>query len=77
MNFVLFGYFVTSKYFGDMTDINLKEMIFKQKMKEIEDDVVPFGHIDDGSQYVEEEVKKPEWVIEFDHDGQWNNYSNF
>ena len=52
-------------------------MIFKQKMKEIEDDVVPFGHIDDGSQYVEEEVKKPEWVIEFDHDGQWNNYSNF
>ena len=77
MNFVLFGYFVTSKYFGDMTNINLKEMIFKQKMKEIEDDVVPFGHIDDGSQYVEEEVKRPEWVIEFDHDGQWNNYSNF
>ena len=77
MNLVLFGYFVTSKYFGDMTDINLKEMIFKQKMKEIEDDIVPFGHIDDGSQYVEEEVKKPEWVVEFDHEGQWNNYSNF
>ena len=77
MNFVLFGYFVTSKYFGDMTNINLKEMIFKQKMKEIEDDIVPFGHIDDGSQYVEEEVKKPEWVVEFDHEGQWNNYSNF
>ena len=77
MNLVLFGYFVTSKYFGDMTDINLKEMIFKQKMKEIEDDIVPFGHIDDGSQFVEEEVKKPDWVVEFDHDQDFNNYSNF
>ena len=67
MNIVLFGYFVTGKYFGDMTDINLKEMIFKQKMKEIEDDVVPFGHIDDGSQFIEEEIKKPEWYIEFDN----------
>ena len=77
MNFVLFGYFVTSKYFGDMTDINLKEMIFKQKMKEIEDDIVPFGHIDDGGQFIEEEIKKPEWVVEFDHDQDFNNYSNF
>ena len=77
MNLVLFGYFVTSKYFGDMTDINLKEMIFKQKMKEIDDDIVPFGHIDDGSQFVEEEVKKPDWVVEFDHDQDFNNYSNF
>ena len=72
MNWVLFGYFVTGAYFGEMTDINLKEMIFKQKMKQIEDDIVPFGHIDNGSQY-EEEIKKPEWVVEFDHP----EYTNF
>ena len=70
MNIVLFGYFVTGQYFGDMTNINLKEMIFKQKMKQIEDDVVPFGHIDDGSQFIEEEIKKPEWVVEFDRYGE-------
>jgi len=66
MNFVLFGYFVTGSYFGDMTDINLKEMLFKQKMKQIEDDIVPFGHIDDGSQFIEEQ-EKPGWYVEFDH----------
>ena len=70
MNIVLFGYFVTGQHFGDMTDINLKEMIFKQKMKQIEDDIVPFGHIDDGSQYIEEEIKKPDWVVEFDRYGE-------
>jgi len=67
MNIVLFGYFVTSRHFGDMTDINLKEMIFKQKMKEIENDVVPFGHIDDGTQFIEEQEKKPGWYVEFDN----------
>ena len=51
MNLVMFGYFVSTQYFADMTDINLKEMLFKQRMKEIEDNVVPFGIIDDGSQY--------------------------
>jgi len=66
MNLVMFGYFVTSSLFTDMTDINLKEMLFKHKMKQIEDDIVPFGHIDDGSQYIEEEIKKPEWVVEFE-----------
>ena len=43
MNLVLFGYFVSTQYFSDMTDINLKQMMFEQKMKEIENDVVPLG----------------------------------
>ena len=64
MNLVLFGYFVSTQYFADMTDINLKEMIFKQRMQEIEDNVVPFGIIDDGRQYSEqiENVEDP-WKI--------------
>jgi hypothetical protein len=41
-----------------MTDINLKEMMFAQKMKEIEDDVPPFGIIDDGTDYLREEQLK-------------------
>jgi hypothetical protein len=69
MNLVMFGYFASTQYFGDMTDINLKDMLFKQKMKEIEDDVVPFGFIDDASDYVEvlEGAEKDNWQIkEFD-----------
>jgi hypothetical protein len=58
MNLVLFGYFVSTQFFSDMTDINLKEMMFAQKMKEIEDDVPPFGIIDDGTDYLREEQLK-------------------
>jgi len=66
MNFVLFGYFVSTQYFSDMTDINLKDMIFKHKMREIEDDMVPFGIIDDGSEYIdqieqEEDFENRKW----------------
>ena len=67
MNFVMLGYFISTQYFSDMTDINLKEMMFKQKMKEIEDDVVPFGYIDDGlpAHPTEEELEGRQWAIEY------------
>ena len=45
MNLVMFGYFVSTQFFADMTDINLKKMLFEQKMREIEEDIVPFGFI--------------------------------
>ena len=67
MNLVLFGYFVSTQYFANMTDINLKEMIFKQRMQEIEDNVVPFGIIDDGRQYSEQiENTEDPWRIRED-----------
>lgn len=55
MNLVMFGYFISTQLFADMTDINLKELMFKRKMKEIEDDVPPVGFIDDGLKYAEEQ----------------------
>ena len=54
MNLVMFGYFVSTQFFADLTDINLKEMLFKQKMEDIENDMVPFGIIDDGSDYIQQ-----------------------
>ena len=66
MNLVLFGYFTSSQYFADLTDINLKDMIFKQKMKEIEDDMVPFGFIDDGEAHIQQlEQEDNPWAIEY------------
>jgi hypothetical protein len=55
MNLVMFGYFISTQYFSDMTDINLKEMMFATKMKEIEDDVPPVGFIDNGLDYAEQQ----------------------
>ena len=53
MNLVMFGYFCTSNMFADMTDINLKQLLFDEKMKAIEDDVVPFGFIDDAEETIQ------------------------
>jgi len=51
MNLVMFGYFVSSQSFGNIADIDFRTMLFEQRMKEIEDDIPPFGIIDDGSDY--------------------------
>lgn len=67
MNLVMFGYFSSTQYFGDMTDINLKDMLFKKQMREIEDDMVPFGFIDDGSEHIQQlEQNNHEWSVEYD-----------
>jgi hypothetical protein len=66
MNLVMFGYFASTQFFSDMTDINLKQILFEHRMQEIENDVVPFGIIDDGSQYIQEienqERHHVEWI---------------
>lgn len=66
MNLVMFGYFVSSQFFADMTDINLKEMMFAKKMKEIEEDVPPVGFITDGLEEVREEESQKQMG--------WHNY---
>lgn len=58
MNLVMFGYFASSAFFSDMTDINIKDMLFKQRMEEIEADVLPFGFTDDGLNDIPPEVDK-------------------
>ncbi len=65
MNLVMFGYFISTEFFADMTNINLKQILFDSKMKQIEDDMVPFGFIDDGEQFIQE-TEKPKWYIEYD-----------
>ena len=67
MNLVMFGYFVSTQFFADMTDINIKKMLFNQKMKAIEDDVLPFGIIDDGTDYINQiERSDDPWQITLD-----------
>ncbi len=76
MNLVMFGYFAVGNNFEELTDVNLKEMMFEQRMKEIENDITPFGFIEDHS----EEDKFDEAVLEGDKmkgwkvnkDWQWN-----
>src|SRR5210317_338897 len=67
MNLVLFGYFASTQFFADMTDIDLKNMLFKERVREIEDDIVPFGYIDDGSEHIQKLEKEDHpWAIEYE-----------
>jgi hypothetical protein len=65
MNLVLFGYFMSTSYFADMTDINIKEMMFKKKMQEIENDLPGFGYVDNGLPDHEEAEADQPWAIEY------------
>jgi len=47
MNLVMFGYFASTTQFRDMNDINLREMMYREKIEKIEADMMPFGIIDD------------------------------
>lgn len=48
MNLVLFGWFVTSDIFAEMTQVDLKDLLYRERLKEIQNDLPPFGIIDDG-----------------------------
>ena len=67
MNLVLFGFFAVGNNFEELTDVNLKEMMFEQRMKEIEDDVTPFGFIEDGMDGIlspmELQNEEDPWII--------------
>jgi hypothetical protein len=68
MNLVMFGFFISTQYFNDMTNIDLKKMLFDQKMRDIDNDIVPFGFIDDGTDYIAqiESPRGSEWAIDYD-----------
>lgn len=45
MNLVLFGWFVSSEAFGNVSEQELKQMLYSQTAKEVEDDLPPIGII--------------------------------
>jgi hypothetical protein len=53
MCLVLFSWLVTNAYFKEITDVNLRQAIYENKIKQIEEEMLPLGFIDDGQ---EEEV---------------------
>lgn len=59
MNLVMFGWFATSPFFQDSTDIDMKSMLYHEKARQIEDDMIPVGVFNDGSSESEDDG----WVI--------------
>ena len=64
MNLVLFGYFTLGTQFSDLSDVNMKDLLFNQRMAEIENDMVPFGFVDDGLDEIYKEPEPDPWSLE-------------
>lgn len=63
MNFVLLGYLTSTTFFQELTDINIKKMMFDQRMQEIEEDVPPFGFRPDPVEEITYEEKLDPWSM--------------
>ncbi len=50
MPLVLFGWLTSNPYFKEITDVNLREIMYQQKIKQIEDEMLPIGFVDDGQE---------------------------
>jgi len=62
MNLVMFAWFATTDIFNGITDIDMKNMLYREQLKAIQDDLLPFGFISNPT------VDEP--VVEVDSDGQ-------
>jgi hypothetical protein len=64
MPLVLFSWLTTNPYFKELSNINIRESMYQARIKQIEEDVVPFGFIQNGleEQFVVDsgDVWKPE-----------------
>lgn len=48
MTLVLFAWLTTCQFFKDLSDVNLRDIIYKTQMEKIEQELTPFGFINDG-----------------------------
>ena len=48
MTLVIFAWLVQQRYFKDMTDLDLRQKMFEEYEAAFEQDMLPFGIIDDG-----------------------------
>jgi hypothetical protein len=56
MNMILFSWFVSTNLFNEMTNIDIKNLLYEEKLKAIEDEMTPVGFFND--------VDKPKYDID-------------
>ena len=48
MCMVIFAWWTSQNYFRDMTDVDVRKALFEEKQQQIDEELTPFGFIDDG-----------------------------
>ena len=49
MSLVLFSWLTTNPYFKELTNINIRKELYEKRIEHIEQEITPFGIIDDGT----------------------------
>lgn len=50
MTLVLFGWLVNQPYFKELNNVDLRQMVYQNQMRQIEDSLTPFGFYNDGTE---------------------------
>jgi hypothetical protein len=57
MNLVMFGWFISTDIFNGITDINMKNLLYREQLQAIQDDMLPFGIISSDA-YDEDDMER-------------------
>jgi hypothetical protein len=65
MTLVIFGWLVQQRYFKEMTNMDIRKKMWEEQMETLEQDMLPFGIIDDGREeetFVDNDGQK--WTVD-------------
>ncbi len=65
MCLVLFAYLTTQQFFKDVTNVNIRNMIYENEMTRITNELTPYGYIDNGIDTIEHDIEvrdKDIWI---------------
>jgi len=74
MNLVMFGWFTTTDIFQTITNIDMKTMLYNERLKAIQDDMLPFGLVDNGDSETNKYIKDDDGNIWFET--EWKSSQN-
>ena len=75
MNLVLFAWFTTTDVFQSLTNIDMKNMLYHERLKEIQDDMLPFGFTTDENVNANKYIKDEDGNIWFE-EKVWKGSTN-
>src|SRR6056300_325217 len=75
MNLVLFAWFTSTDIFQALTNIDMKDMLYKERLKAIQDDMLPFGYVESGNYEKDKYTKDPDGNIWFEQ--EWTGNAKF
>ena len=73
MNLVLFAWFTTTDIFRSLTDIDMKDMLYRERLAAIQDDMLPVGFLGQGSED-HKYSKDEEGNLWFETETKFNNW---